>query len=173
VSVPILRQRRNGLLSALAGNTRVTIPLMPSSKTLLIAMLLLSVLACTEGKPPQSQNWSNATGTEAYERLWWKAVQDGDFKTAFWRLGSIYTLTSLAGIRDREQAEQYFQNLGLTSISLGDLEVKPHGVDMVVSYVATVQSKSSPTPQRFYMMTVWQEAKKGWMAIAHSEVPAS
>lgn len=130
-------------------------------------------MACTEGKPPQFQDWSHATGAEAHERLWWKAIQDKDFKTAYWRLGSIYTLTTPAGIRDREQAEQYFKTLDLTSISFGELEVKPHGMDMVVSYVATVQSKSSPTPHRFYMMTVWQEAKKGWMAIAHSEVPAS
>jgi hypothetical protein len=131
------------------------------------------LVACTEGKPPQAQNWKSATGTEAYERLWWKAIQDGDFNTAKWRLASIYTLTTSSGIRDREQAMEYFQHLSLASISLGDLEVKPHGADMVVSYVATVTSKSSPTPQRFYMTTVWQEAKKGWMAIAHSEVPAS
>lgn len=142
-------------------------------KTLLIAMLLLSLAACTEGKPPQSQKWVEATGAEAYERLWWKAIQDGDFNAAKWRLASMYTLTTTSGIRDREQALQYFQGLNLTRISLGDLEVKPHGVDMVVSYTATVQSKSSPTPQKFYMTTVWQEAKKGWMAIAHSEVPAS
>ena len=151
-----------------------TIPEMPRLQPLIVLCLFpLLITACTEGKPPESQDWSNATGTEAYERLWWKAIQEKDFKTAYWRLGSIYTLTTSAGIRDREQAEQYFKNLDLTSISLGELEVKPHGVDMVVSYVATVQSKSSPTPQRFYMMTVWQEAKKGWMAIAHSEVPAS
>jgi len=85
----------------------------------------------------------------------------------------MYTLTTSSGIRDHDQAVQYFHNLNLTSISLGELEVKPHGADMVVSYLATVQTQSSPAPQRFYMTTVWQEAKKGWMAIAHSEVPAS
>jgi len=142
-------------------------------KLLIVLSLFPLLTACTEGKPPQSQDWSSATGAEAYERLWWRAIQDRDFKTASWRLGSIYTLMTPSGIRDHEQAEQYFQSLNLTSISLGELEVKPHGMDMVVSYVATVQSKSSPAPQRFYMMTVWQEAKKGWMAIAHSEVPAS
>lgn len=149
---------------------------MPRSQILIFLTLLLAVFgstACTEGKPPQSQKWAEATGAEAYERLWWKAIQDGDFNAAKWRLASIYTLTTTSGIRDREQALQYFQGLSLTSITFGDLEVKPHGVDMVVSYTATVQSKSSPTPQKFYMTTVWQEAKKGWMAIAHSEVPAS
>ena len=149
---------------------------MPRPQILMFLVLLLVVFAfngCTEGKPPQSQKWTEATGAEAYERLWWKAIQDGDFNAAKWRLSSMYTLTTTSGIRDREQALQYFQGLNLTSISFGDLEVKPHGVDMVVSYTATIQSKSSPTPQKFYMTTVWQEAKKGWMAIAHSEVPAS
>jgi hypothetical protein len=43
---------------------------------------------------------------------------------------------------------------------------------MVVSYVATLQTKSA-APQRYFMTTVWQQAKSGWIAIAHSEVPAS
>lgn len=142
-------------------------------RTLFVLAIFLPLVACTEGKPPQFQNWAAATGAEAYERLWWKAVQDGDFKTAKWRLASIYTLTTTSGIRDRDQALEYFQGLNLTSINLGELEVKPHGADMVVSYIATVQTKSASAPQRFYMTTVWQEAKRGWTAIAHSEVPAS
>ena len=151
----------------------VTIPDMARLHTLVLLSLSLPFVACTEGKPPQAQNLAAATGAEAYERLWWRAIQDGDFKTAKWHLASIYTLTTSSGIRDREQAVEYFQSMKLSSISLGEIEVKPHGVDMVVSYVATVTSKSSPTSQRLYMTTVWQEAKKGWIAIAHSEVPAS
>jgi len=142
-------------------------------KVFLVVSLLLPFAACTEGKPPQLQDWGAATGAEAYERLWWKAIQSGDFKTAERHLASMYTLTTPSGIRDRGEALQYFQSLNLGNISIGELEVKPHGVDMVVSYVAIVQIKSSPTPQRFYMTTIWQEAKKGWIAIAHSEVPAS
>ena len=149
------------------------IPVMSRLKTLALAILLLPFMACTEGKPPQAQDWSTATGAEAYERLWWKAIQNGDFKSAEWRLASMYTLTTSAGIKDRQQAMQYFQSLGVTRVDLGELEIKPHGVDMVVIYLATVQTKSSAMPQRFYMTTVWQEDKKGWMAITHSEVPAT
>lgn len=141
-------------------------------KSLIALALSIPFLACTQGKPPQSQGWSAATGAEAYERLWWKAIQDGDFKTAQWHLASIYTLTTPSGIRDRDQAVQYFQGLNLTSVNLADLNVKPEGPDMVVSYVATVQTKSSSAPERYYMETVWQQVKKGWVAIAHSETPA-
>jgi hypothetical protein len=139
---------------------------------LLIAVLALITSSCTEGKPPHSQDWSAATGAEAYERLWWKAVQDHDFKTAERKLAPIYTLTTPAGIHAKDQALQYFQNLDLGSITIGEVQVKPEGPDMVVSYVAMVQSKAAPAPQRFYMTTVWQEVKHGWIAIAHSEVPA-
>ena len=145
-------------------------------KRLAILALLLPLLlqiACTEGKPPQSQGWSVATGAEAYERLWWKAIQDRDFKSAAWRLAPIYTLTTSSGIRDRDAALQYFQSLDLTAVNIAELQVKPEGSDMVVSYEATLQTRSSSSRQRYYMATVWQEVKKGWIAIAHTEVPAT
>ena len=133
---------------------------------------LLPLVACTEGKPPQSQAWPAATGAEAYERLWWKALQERDFKTAEWHLAPIYTLTTSSGIRDRDEALRYFQSLDLASVNIAELNVKPEGPDMVVSYVATVQTRASSQPQRYYMATVWQQVKKGWIAIAHSETPA-
>jgi hypothetical protein len=141
--------------------------------TVVVLSLSFLLASCTEGKPPQSQGWTAATGAEAFERLWWKALQDRDFKTAEWHLAPIYTLTTSSGIRDRDEAVRYFQGLDLASVSLAELNVKPEGNDMVVSYVATVQTRSAPAPQRYYMATVWQGAKKGWIAIAHSETPAS
>jgi len=134
--------------------------------------MLLPLCACTEGKPPEAQKWPAATGAEAYERLWWQAVQDRDFKVAERHLAPIYTLTTPAGIRGRDQAMQYFQSRDITAINIGDLEVKPQGPDMVVSYSAAVQTRNSTTPQRYYMTTVWQQVTRGWIAIAHTEVPA-
>jgi hypothetical protein len=143
------------------------------STILLILTAVFSLSACTEGKPPQSQGWSVATGAEAYERQWWKSLADRDFKTAEWHLAPIYTLTTSSGIRDREEAMKYFQALDVTSVNIADLQVKPEGADMVVSYEATLQTRSSSGPQRYYMATIWQQAQKGWMAIAHSETPAA
>lgn len=134
--------------------------------------LLLPIAACTEGKPPQSQGWSVATGAEAYERLWWKAVQDHDLANVERHLAPIYTLTTPQGIRDRAKALQYFQSLDLANIAIADLQVKPEGPDMVVSYAAEMQTKASAAPLRYYMTTVWQQVEHGWIAIAHSEVPA-
>ena len=141
-------------------------------KVAVLAAILMPVCACTGGKPPQSQPWQAATGAEAYERLWWKAVQDHDFTTAGRHLAPIYTLTTSAGIVGRDKAIQYFQALDLTNINIAELEVKPEGSDMVVSYTAMLQTRGSSPPQRCYMTTVWQQVKRGWIAIAHSEVPA-
>jgi hypothetical protein len=140
-------------------------------KALIATVLLVPLLGCSEAKPPRSQGWSEATGAEAYERLWWKAIQDHDVPNVERHLAPIYTLTTPAGISDREQALHHFQTLDLMSAELGEVEVKPEGADMVVSYVATLQTKSA-APQRYFMTTVWQQAKSGWIAIAHSEVPA-
>jgi len=145
---------------------------MSRATILALIALLLPAAACTGGKPPQSQGWSTATGAEAYERLWWKAIQDRDFVTAERHLAPFYTLTTSAGISDREHALQYFQSLDLASISIAELQVQPQGPDMVVSYIAVARRNSSAAQQRFYMTTIWQEVKSGWVAIAHSEVPA-
>ena len=149
-----------------------TIAWMPRLNLLICVALLLPIVGCSAGKPPQSQGWKEATGTEAYERLWWKAVQERDLPNIERHLAPIYTLATQAGIQDRQQALQHFQSMELTSIEMGELQVKPEGADMVVSYIATLQTKSSAAPQRYFMTTVWQQAKSGWIAITHSEVPA-
>jgi hypothetical protein len=138
-----------------------------------IIVLTAMTIACSEGKPPQSQGWSEATGAEALERNFWKEVQQGDMKELQRHIAPIFTLAVPSGIQDREKALQFFQNLQGVSVNMADLEVKPQGSDMVVSYVAVMMTKSAAAPQRYYMTTVWQQEKKGWMATTHSEVPAS
>lgn len=131
---------------------------------------VILALSCTEGRAPQSQSWKDATGAEAYERSFWRAIEDGDVTSAERRLAPIYTLTTSEGIAEREKAIEYFRALNLKHIDIADLRVDPEGADMVVSYMATVATKSSSSPVRFYMTTVWQQAKDGWIAICHTEV---
>jgi hypothetical protein len=147
---------------------------MPRLKSLVFIIILAAITtACSEGKPPQSQGWSEGTGAEALERNFWKSIKEGDVKEVERHIAPIFTLAIPSGIQDREQALKVFQNLQGTSVNIADLEVKPQGTDMVVSYSAVVTTKSASTPQRYFMTTVWQQAKKGWMATTHSEVPAS
>lgn len=139
-------------------------------RTAELLLLAIFFLACSTGKPPASQSWAQATGAEAYERLWWKAIQEHDSANVERHLAPIFVLTTTAGIVGREQAVQYFQSLNVNSVSIGDLTVQPEGPDMVVSYTATLSTAAAP--RRYYMTTVWQQAKQGWIAITHAEVPA-
>jgi len=141
-------------------------------KLLIIAYTVVLMVSCTEGEPPHLQSWKDATGAEAYERLFWKAIKDGDFASAERRLAPIYTLTTPAGIRARDKTIEYFRSLNLKQIDIADVRVDPEGADMVVSYVAALETKPSSVPLRYYMTTVWQQVKGGWVAICHSEVPA-
>src|SRR5213082_2735796 len=103
---------------------------MPRLNLLICVALLLPILSCSAAKPPQSQGWKEATGTEAYERLWWKAVQERDVPNIERHLAPIYTLATQAGIQDRQQALQHFRSMELTSIEMGELQVKPHGGEL-------------------------------------------
>lgn len=138
---------------------------------IIICVAALTV-SCTEGKPPQLQSWKEATGAEAYERSFWKFVEDGDFALAERSLAPIYTLATSDGVAGRDKAVEYFRSLNLKRIDMADVRVDPQGADMVISYVATLESKSSPVPRRYYITTVWQQVKSGWIAICQSEIPA-
>ena len=142
-------------------------------QVLAICAVTACLVSCSEGKPPQSQTWKSATGAEAYERSFWKSIEEADFPSAERCLAPIYTLTTPSGIAAREDAIQYFHSLKLKRISIAELHVVPQGNDMVVSYVATVETQSAPRPTRYYMTSVWQQVKRGWIVITHTEVPAS
>jgi len=141
----------------------------------LMAILCATALAvsCSEGKSPRFQSPSDATGAEAYERAFWRAIQDGDFAAAERRMAPIYTLTTSAGIVGRDQALGHFRSLQLKNIAIAELQVVPEGNDMVVSYEATLVTQTDLSPRRYYMTSVWQQVTRGWIVIAHSEVPAS
>lgn|SRR5579884_199680 len=142
-------------------------------KDVAVFILVFLSIGCTEARPPMSESWKDATGAEAYERLFWKAITDADFTDAERRMAPIYTLTNPSGIATRDKAIEYFHTLNLKHIDIADLRVDPEGADMVVSYVATLETNSSSSPVRYYMTTVWQQLKRGWIAICHSEVKAN
>ncbi len=163
---------KGGIFSSSQTSTGRISAMHPLRTFALIAVATLMV-ACTEGKPPHAQSWKDATGAEAYERSFWKAIEERDFASAERRLAPIFNLTTPEGIAAREKAIEYFRALNLQHIDIGDVRVDPEGADMVVTYVATLETKSSSAPVRYFMTTVWQQVKSGWIAISHSEVRAN
>ena len=139
---------------------------------LLACLLALSLAACTVGAPKQSTAWSEATGAEQFERLLWQEVKAKNWTQVERRLSPTFVDVTAGGTRDRDQFMERLKALGVADYSLGELAVHPGGGDMIVAYTFTLHPASGgETTLR--MMTVWQQVKGGWVALAHSESSAS
>ena len=138
---------------------------------LLAAGLVLVLAGCTMWQQKPSA-WSNATGAEQFERLLWQEIQAKHWPEVERRLAPTFVEVTSTGSRDRAQALERLQALDLAAYSLGDLQVRPAGGDMVVAYTITLRA-SSGAQTTLHMITVWQQVKDGWIAIAHSETSSS
>ncbi len=138
----------------------------PSAIALLIAVLL--VAGCGSPKP---NTWSGATGAEQFERLLWQSVQKKDWNDVDHHLASNFVMSTGAGRLDHDAALARLKQLDVQDFSLGDVDVRPAGSDMIVTYSITLHGTDDGQPlpsEPLRMMTVWQQVKHGWIAIAHS-----
>lgn len=145
---------------------------------LLVLSLLLSALlsACTIWKEQTPPTWKSATGAEDFERLFWQAVKAKDWTQVERRLAATFVAVDREGTHDREATMARLRQLDLEDYSIGEVEVRPNGADMTVTYTMAMRGnyKGKPLPAGpFRMLTVWQQAKDGWIAIAHSDIPAT
>jgi hypothetical protein len=147
-----------------------------------IALLLLalaSTAACTFYGEHPARALSEATGGEGLERVFWKDVQAANWVEVERALASNYAGVTPAGTLDRSATLDQYRQLQLKNFSLGDLKTELNGTTIVVTYTITMKgaingtSGGTATPQPLpetpqHMMTVWQQQKSGWVAIAHS-----
>ena len=150
-----MRSRRSSLWRALAAG-----------------IALLSLSGCTMWEQKQSSAWSNATGAEQFERLLWQEIKARNWTEVERRLAPSFVEVTASGVRDREQTLERLKALGAADYSIGDLQVRPEGADMVVAYTITLRA-SSGGETTLRVMTVWQQVKGGWIAIAHLEASAT
>jgi hypothetical protein len=145
--------------------------------SLLIYMMLVS--ACTFNRDHPARTFSEATGGEGMERVFWKEVQAGNWVQVERSLASNYSGVTASGTLDRAAAIEQYRNWQLKDYTLGDLQTELNGTTIVVTYTITLHGTSGgpggtqplpTTPQ--HMMTVWQQQKAGWVAIAHSVSPS-
>ena len=140
--------------------------------------LLLSVTlgscGCTVwGEHPVSR-WKDATGGEGLERSYWQDVKDKNWNELERHIATNYVLfTPEQGRLDHDAAMAHVQQLRLEDYSLGNFQTELNGNTLVVTYTITMRGSYAgqgvPTaPVR--MMTVWQQQKPGWMAIAHTVI---
>jgi hypothetical protein len=143
------------------------------------ALLLASaavVMSGCRGWKSQPTAWSNATGAEQFERLWWADVKAKRWKEVGYRIAATYVEVTPNGVRDREQALTHLQQLDLQEFSLGDVNVRPNGNDLVITYTISMRGTLAGKPlllERMPMMTVWQRQKSGWIAIVRTNLQSS
>ncbi len=147
----------------------------PVSLILMLAFAMLLTPACTFNGDHPARTFSQATGGEGLERVFWKYVQAANWVEVERALASNYAGVNPGGTLDRTAALEQYREWQLKTYALGDLKTELNGSTIVVTYTITLNgvanggSGSQPlpsTPQ--HMMTVWQQQKEGWVIIAHS-----
>jgi hypothetical protein len=143
-------------------------------KTCLLLAVLVPSTGCTLWGEHPVKNWQDATGGEGLERNYWTDVKAKRWDQLGQHLaGNYVSFTPEEGRLDRAAALDHLRPLQLEEYSLGDFETELNGQTLVVTYTITMRGTYAgqtlpAAPVR--MMTVWQQEKMGWVAIAHSVI---
>lgn len=141
-----------------------------------LLILTVSLSSCTMWPERKPLAWSDVTGGESLERVFWHDLKAQNWKDLEPHLAATYVLVTPDGTFDRERALERWRQLDLQDYSLGEFTVQLNGNAYVVSYTVTMKGtlagKALPaTPIR--AMTVWQQYARDWLALAHSATPAA
>ncbi|MGD0469719.1 MAG: DUF4440 domain-containing protein [Terriglobales bacterium] len=148
----------------------------PLTLILMLTFALMFTPACTFYGDHPARTLSEATGGEGLERVFWKDVQAANWVEVERSLASNYAGVTPAGTLDRSATLEQYRRWQLKDYALGDLKTELNGTTIVVTYSITLNGVTSngtggsqPLPSApQHMMTVWQQQKAGWVAIAHS-----
>jgi hypothetical protein len=157
-------------------------PTVSVSLMLTVALMfgLTLTSACTMNPDHPARTFSEATGGEGLERVFWKEVKAANWVEVERVLASNYAGVTPTGTLDRSATLEQYRGWQLKDYTLGDLQTELNGTTIVVTYTITLNGTSNATagngtagsqplpsvPQ--HMMTVWQQQKAGWIVIAHS-----
>ena len=166
---------------------RFTTAAAPKLSPLMFALLLelafvtTSTPACTFFKEAPPRAFSEATGGEGLERVFWKEVAAANWVEVERALASNYTGVTAGGMLDRAVTMEQYRQWKVKDFAIGDLKTELNGTTIVVTYTITLNGTmlngtagnggAGPQPlpsEPQHMMTVWQQQKSGWVVIAHS-----
>jgi hypothetical protein len=129
---------------------------------------------CTVWNDRPAKTFTDATGGEGLERVFWRELKAQRWNKVERSLASNFVSVTPPGQRDRAATLEHLKQLRLQDYSLGEFQTELNGNTFVVTYTATVHGtiNGQPLPEGpMHMMTVWQEQKAGWVVIARSIVP--
>jgi hypothetical protein len=140
-------------------------------------MSFLGMAACLIGcgVSPRHATWKTATGAGAYERLMWRSIQKKDWKELEYHLSPTFAGTTASGqVLDRAGWVEYWKAAQVSEATVGEIEVRPAGADMVVTLVLHLAGTGPPQPPSdpgYRVTSVWQQLKGGWTLTASSLTP--
>jgi uncharacterized protein DUF4440 len=138
------------------------------NRLFLLVLFLAPTLACNMWSKPAS-GWSGATGGEQIEKLFWKDVQAKNWAEVDRRVADTFAGTGPGGTVDRAAFLRGLQKKPLADYSLSECNSQLNGDDMMVT--CTLRATWAGQPSSSSTLSVWQQLKKGWAMVAHSESP--
>ncbi len=139
--------------------------------TLVAMSSVLSLAGCTKWGEKKHPNWHQATSGEHLVNLFWKDVKDKKIQELGKHVAPEFMGTNEIATLDKPALLEHVSHLEIESFQIGEVETKPAGRDLIVSYVMTLRLKSpngSGQEMRLRMLSVWQELKHGWVVVAMS-----
>ena len=138
------------------------------------AVMAVWLIGC--GASPKHATWKTATGAGAYEQLMWQSIQKKDWKEFEYHLSPTFAGTTASGrVLDRAGWLEYWRAAPVREASVGEIEVRPAGADMVITLVLHLSgpnpASSSAANQGYRVTSVWQQLKGGWTLTATSLTP--
>jgi ketosteroid isomerase-like protein len=137
----------------------------------LASVLLATLTSCTMWGDRPAHRFSEATGGENLERVFWQEMKARNWAEVSAHLAPNLLVVSPAGTMNRDQMLEHLKQVQLHDYSLGDFQVEWHGPTVVVSYTVTATGTAAgrpfpPEPVR--RVSVWQKSKEHWLLIAHT-----
>ncbi len=134
----------------------------------LVLVILAATVGCNMWSKPAS-GWTGATGGEQIEQLFWKDVQGKNWAEVDRHIAATFAGTSAAGTMDRAAFLQQLQSAALTDFSLSECSSHLNGADVMIT--CTIRANKGGRNVTSASLSVWQQLKKGWIMVAHSESP--
>lgn len=140
-------------------------------------MSIFLLIGCTVWGEHKPTAWTDVTGGESLERVFWKELSSKHWNELESHLAPNFVLVTPDGSFDRAGAIEHWKQLEIHDYSLGELRTELSGNTYTVTYILNIRGKinGEPIPNvPIRAMTVWQrQVREQWNEIAHSAMPVS
>jgi hypothetical protein len=141
-----------------------------------LLLALFATTACTIAPEKAKPAWDSATSAEQYERLFWDSVKAKNWRDVEAHLSGTMVSEAPNVVQGKDGTMDHIRKFDLTDYSLGEVKTETAGGDLIVTYTITVHGNfdGHPLPDHaMRMMSVWQQAKKGMVMVAHVSMPSA